>query len=331
MAMLWDMVLFAIFALSIIFVATVAVFSTYRQARKKGYQPPAASAFVVAGFAVGIAGIIALNPANTGSMLVFLSRFFWIPVLFSSAAMFLLVLIFPHRQTRRFGERHVRFPFRRVGQALMALAVLVPLVIAWMVYVVHRAAPRSFPSAVSLGCMFALAGRYLIRRERTVHTPPMDEALEEGQRLPVLYLRAFNQESQFFIMGTKERYGRWAKSFHAAISKSDQKIGLTLEEYLGKDLSRSIGPFVALGSPEDYLAPPGALRIYAKDDEWKEKFETLAQKAAAIIVEVSKSDNLRWEFEHLRDEGLQEKPLSSHALRWRAPGLPGHSGECCGG
>jgi hypothetical protein len=144
MAMLWDMVLFAIFALSIIFVATVAVFSTYRQARKKGYQPPAASAFVVAGFAVGIAGIIALNPANTDSMLVFLWRFFWIPVLFSSAAMFLLVLIFPHRQTQRFGQRRVRFPFRRVGQALMALAVLLPLVIAWMVYVVHRAAPAAF-------------------------------------------------------------------------------------------------------------------------------------------------------------------------------------------
>jgi hypothetical protein len=123
------MVLFAIFALSIIFVATVAVFSTYRQARKKGYQPPAASAFVVAGFAVGIAGIIALNPANTDSMLVFLWRFFWIPVLFSSAAMFLLVLIFPHRQTQRFGQRRVRFPFRRVGQALMALAVLLPLVL----------------------------------------------------------------------------------------------------------------------------------------------------------------------------------------------------------
>lgn len=54
----------------------------------------------------------------------------------------------------------------------------------------------------------------------------------------MLYLRAFNQESQFFIMGTEEKYGKWAKSFHAALAKRDQKIGLTLEEYLGNDLSR---------------------------------------------------------------------------------------------
>ena len=108
-------------------------------------------------------------------------------------------------------------------------------------------------------------------------------------------------------MGTKEKYGKWAKSFHAAVSSRDQKIGLTLEEYLGNDLRYWIGPFVALGSPQDYLAPPGALRVYAKDDEWKDKFDALAQRAAAIIVEVSKSDNLRWEFEHLRSEGLQDK------------------------
>jgi hypothetical protein len=307
MATLEDMLLFVIFAFSIALVAIVGVVFTYRQGRKKGYQPPAASSFVLAGFAIGIAATIALNPADTGSIPLFLWRFFWIPVLISIAAMLLLILILPRRQTRRFGERHSRFPFRRVGQALIVLAVLIPLVIAWMVFVVHRAAPRSFSSSVTLGFMFALAGRYLIRRERSLHMPAMEEVLEKDQRPPVLYLRAFNQESQFFIMGTKEKYGKWAKSFHAAVSKSDQKIGLTLEEYLGNDLRRSIGPFVALGSPEDYLAPPGALRMYAKDDEWKDKFEALAQRAAAIIVEVSKSDNLRWEFEHLRSEALQEK------------------------
>jgi uncharacterized protein YpmS len=43
MATLWDMLLFAIFALSIIFVATVAVFFTYRQARK---NPSAAHSFI---------------------------------------------------------------------------------------------------------------------------------------------------------------------------------------------------------------------------------------------------------------------------------------------
>lgn len=62
-----------------------------------------------------------------------------------------------------------------------------------------------------------------------------------------------------------------------------------------------------LGSLEDYLAPPGALRLHAKDDEWKTRFDERARRAACIIVEVSKSDNLLWECEHLRSEGFEEK------------------------
>ena len=89
--------------------------------------------------------------------------------------------------------------------------------------------------------------------------------------------------------------------------ESNQKVGITLEEYLGPGLNASIGPFVALGNPEDYLAPPGALRIYAKDDEWKARFDELARRAACVILEVSKSENLDWEFEHLRAAGLHEK------------------------
>lgn len=62
-----------------------------------------------------------------------------------------------------------------------------------------------------------------------------------------------------------------------------------------------------LGSLEDYLAPPGALRLHAKDDEWKTRFDERARRAACIIVEVSKSDNLLWECEHLRSEGFEKK------------------------
>ena len=104
----------------------------------------------------------------------------------------------------------------------------------------------------------------------------------------------------------KDQHPRWAKSFHAAVAGDDQKIGLTVEEYWAPELNESIGPLVGLGSPEDYLAPPGALCLYAKHDEWKTRFSELARRAASIIVEVSKSDNLRWEFERLRSQGLRE-------------------------
>lgn len=301
-----DMVLFFVFALSFGLVASVVLFFTYRRARKKGYSPPAVSLVLLAGCALGVAGTVALHPQNTTSMPLFLWSFFWVPLLLSAAAMGVILLALPRRPVRVFGERRVRFPFRPLGQGLIVLGVLQVLFIAVMV-MRHVAEPSTLGSSVSLVFMLMLAGLYLIQRGRSVHMPELEEVLSADLRPPVLYLRAFNQESQFFIIGTKAEYGRWGKSFHAAISRDDQKIGITLEEYLADEIKSDIGPFVALGSPEDYLAPPGALRVYAKDDDWKQRFDELARKSAGVIVEVSKSDNLRWEFEHLRGEALQEK------------------------
>lgn len=305
MEVIGDMLLFAIFAFSFGLCAAVALFFFYRQTRKKGYRPVAASAVLLGGGVAGTIGTLAV-PAHPTSMAFFLWSYFWVPLLLSCAAMGLLVLILPRRQLRISGERRVRFPFRRAGQSLIGLGVLLPLVIGVMC-LRGRVAPSSFGSSIALTAMLVAAGKYLLQRDRSKRLPSVEEVLRKDPRPPVLYLRAFNQESQFFIVGYKADYGKWAKSFHAAISKSDQKIGLTVEEYLSQDINRFLGPFIALGSPEDYIAPPGALRLYAKDEDWKAQFDTLARQASAIIVEVSKSENLRWEFEHLRSEGLQEK------------------------
>ena len=152
----------------------------------------------------------------------------------------------------------------------MALAVSVPLVIAWMVYVVHRGAPHSFPSAVSLGLHACACGTLPDPPGANgAHAASMEEALEEGQRLPVLYLRAFNQESQFFIIGTKERYGRWAKSFHAAISKENAEIWLTLEEYLGKDLCRRLGHLLCSAVQKITLRLPALYEYMQRMTKWK--------------------------------------------------------------
>ena len=44
-----DMVLFAVSTLSFLLVVSVVLFFSYRQARKKGYRPPAASAVLLVG------------------------------------------------------------------------------------------------------------------------------------------------------------------------------------------------------------------------------------------------------------------------------------------
>jgi hypothetical protein len=75
------------------------------------------------------------------------------------------------------------------------------------------------------------------------------------------------------------------------------------------ELNKQIGPFVALGSPEDYVQPEGAIRKYAADEEWIKEFEELARMASCVVVDVGKSSNLRWELSYLRRTGLHTKLL----------------------
>ena len=85
------------------------------------------------------------------------------------------------------------------------------------------------------------------------------------------------------MIGLKSEYGAYAKSFHARLPRNDQKIGITFEEYLSDALENEVGPFVALGSLQDYLAPEGALCIYAKDTDWMEKLDQLARRSVTVL------------------------------------------------
>src|SRR5260370_19311714 len=107
MSFLWNMLLFVIFALSFGLVASVVLFFSYRQARKKGYRPPAAAAMLMVGCSIGIAGTVALTPANTTEVPLFLWRFFWVPLLLSASALGIILVTLPRRAARVFGERKV--------------------------------------------------------------------------------------------------------------------------------------------------------------------------------------------------------------------------------
>ena len=124
MSFLLDSLLFVVFALAFGLVLSVGLFISYRQARKNGYSPPAVAAMLLAGCLIGIAGTAALAPANTTNLPLFLWRFFWVPLLLSALAVGAILLILPRRANRVFGERKVHFPFRRLGQALIGLGVV---------------------------------------------------------------------------------------------------------------------------------------------------------------------------------------------------------------
>lgn len=297
------------------FVAFVLIgvfFAGYHRIRVKGYRPPAAGGLLVAVGTVGIGlaavGAHAASPRTSPSLIFF--EMLWIPLLVSAIGMTIVILVLPQRP-RVFGERRVLFPFVWIGRVLIGAGLVFPVFAValwlrgresgWFVleYVVV---------ALTLGVFFRPTADFLTRRWReTKSVPVLGEVLAKDPRSPVLYLRAFAQESQFFVIGPKSDYGAYAKSWHATVATEEQAIGLTFEEYLGDAFVAQIGPFIALGSPQDYLSPEGALRTYADDAHWESLFLRFAREAACIVAEVGKSSNLHWEFTRIRQEGLHQK------------------------
>jgi hypothetical protein len=68
----------------------------------------------------------------------------------------------------------------------------------------------------------------------------------------------------------------------------------TFEEHLAAAL-QPIGPFVALGQPEEALPPPGASRFYETDQTWKDRVIDLFKRARLVVLIFGTSPALLWE------------------------------------
>lgn len=299
------------FALLLVLVTAVSVFMyvAYGHVRSKGYTPPAAASMLATSLAAGIgvaAYWLAAGPTKATNLQIFL-YVFYLPMVVAAGVAALAMVSLPARGARTFGERRPGFPFERIGQCVIGLGVLAGAA-AVVASVSHHLNFEQLNRALMIVVGFVVPlGLYFIYLARRTQAPSLNAMLEHDTRAVALYLRAFNQESQFFLIGPKRKYGAYASGLGAALAKPDQNVGVTFEGYFAAALSESIGPFVALGSPEDYLAPEGAARLYAKDTDWMQRLEELANRAVCIVVEVGKSANLRWEFEHLKVAGQQTK------------------------
>jgi hypothetical protein len=99
----------------------------------------------------------------------------------------------------------------------------------------------------------------------------------------VLYLRPFNEEHRLFA-GSR-----------------------TLDEFLGGEIAKQIGPLIALGNPTDRIAPDGAERRYYDDDGWQAAVERLATEAPCIVAATSASPNTAWELRRVLELGLERR------------------------
>ena len=293
------------FVLVLLFVGQVYLLvSLYHRLRRKGYLPTFALVILAVTCIGGglLSYMILLQGADSTSIRQTNLRISVI-ILICGGLAGLVTFVLPQRIGRRSGPRRIRAPFKLLA---LICAGTAPLVIFYPEIFPFDLESASLRNKIKLPSLIIGVAIYLYWLGcRATHASTIEEIVEKDTRPPVVYLRPFHQDYDYFAFRDVD----WATRFLSNLTVGRrQKYEIeNLEEFLGEQISSDLGPFVALGSPEDYLPPEGATRTYADDRGWQEYFLDLAKRAECFIMQVSRSENLTWELSTLREMGLQEK------------------------
>ena len=197
--------------------------------------------------------------------------------------------LLPARSPRTAGRRVVRFPYRGAGVALLGASPVLLVV----------GALAGMGQVVPLAAVVLAAGFASLSIARRAGSGSASDVLTDDRRPPVLYLRPFRRDADVFV--EVPRHGRellldWLR----AVARRAGGRFLTLEEYLRPEIEATLGPFVALGNPLDFVPPEGAARDYSADDAWRDQFLRLVGRAGCVVMAVGVSDQVAWELERLR-------------------------------
>lgn len=295
-------IFFFVGCLSFVVVARVI----YLRSRRKGYRPPGAALILVTSIVAGLfASFLATSLSSAQHW--FLSAVGFLLALIIGAGLVgaILLWLLPRRNPRTFGSRHPRFPFTLA--AILVNGLTIALFISALILTLHgKGQPNLLDKAInSFIAGIAIGGYFIYLGRRAAAPVSLEEIKERDPRKPVLYLRPFAQEQQHFLIASAYEYGKYAHGLQRFESSST--VLLRFEEFFDDAIHSLIGPFFALGNPEDYTPPEGAIRAYATDDEWEDYLGRIVKKCSCIVAELASSDNLRWELEYLRSHRFQRK------------------------
>ena len=184
--------------------------------------------------------------------------------------------------------RPARQPFRSKFGGLVVLLVAALLVGAAVYWVDDAFAVESFGrfDILVLG-FFALATVFCVDIGRKMLAPSAEAVLARDTRHPGVYLRPFVEDSRrIHTYPVGRRVGGTTIARSSAPASQEQRIAAALKH---------VGPFIAVGTPGDSLAPLGAARLYLADDAWQQRVEALVRGAAAIVLLPEATEGTRWE------------------------------------
>jgi len=129
---------------------------------------------------------------------------------------------------------------------------------------------------LTLPTILLFAGAFPSWRGRQHAAQASAESIITDAKPHLLYLRPFRSD-----------YTTRREVFRA-------EFATTEEEQLA-DVLRPFGELVAIGRPGESLPTPGAARIYASDEEWKDVVERQMQTARLVVIMAAVGENVLWE------------------------------------
>ncbi len=205
-------------------------------------------------------------------------------------------------------HRNKLHPITRDPRKLAVAALLLAMPVTALV-VALEFVPRQHHLYVWLGSLIAFwAGGESARRRWQVSG---DEIRQRDQRLPVLILRSFADDS------IKLQKPKW--------QRSRAEMAATFEEMIALQM-RVRGPVIAIGAPGEVLPKIGAARSYYTDDTWQAEAERMVHEAGHIVMFIGTTEGLGWEIRRIATQGMLHKLIlvfppvreSEAQIRWHA-------------
>jgi hypothetical protein len=260
--------------------------------RERGYKSPALRT-TMSMLGIGLPILVTYAALGYGH-----DQAIWLVLALWAAMPFVLNVVaslLPVRSARTAGKRQLRFPYRAGGYVLCAIAP--PF---WIM-----GAATNTAGWFQVGTVSMAGGLACLAIARRAAQPDAVTVMARDPRPPVIYLRPFQQEEEVFAQmpWSWSSYRRYLT--HSYLLRKSRH--LTLEDFLGTEISTRLGPFIALGNPTDFVPPPGAARTYIADAEWPKQFDAMAQRARCLVLQAASSEHVVWELAEIRSLHLESK------------------------
>lgn len=188
------------------------------------------------------------------------------------------------QETKQLQSEHtVRLKAARKSEGMAWLTLIGAIVVTAIL------GPFAWPLTL-LGYMHVV---FCYRKAELLATTDARLAMQDDRREPILYLRGFLDD------GTRPEPNRLQHGCLMTLLPGLFQLTpfrATHEELIVQEMKRK-GPVVAIGRPGERLPEGGAHRMYVDNHEWQHTVQALTKAARTIIVRLTDSEGIRWEFE----------------------------------